>query len=319
AARNHLQTLVNSATFNKSIIVDALYTLSYYGIEQTVYEYVADSTPDEQEYLIQQAERVLQIVEGKLESSVVSEPMPDSDQDPTAYVTEVLEAFKQLLDPNYVVLPLFELRPEEQGELQEMIIGNSTLTYDHTDNVLLTDEWMSSIAKVKKNAEHYELFSILANTVDPSNSTLRSIVPLQIPYEGDGLERWLGASVQSQESLREGRIAMGASLPPQHSIEGYQAGILVEEWVDVVPLKEQTTGISFHYDQPNAKAPQCLILGLTPKITGNWEWDDIVDMMVQTFDLAKKRGLGYEVVAETPIGQLPGLTIPVAPGGNTIG
>ncbi len=319
AARNHLQTLVNSATFNKSIIVDALYTLSYYGIEQTVYEYVADSTPDEQEYLIQQAERVLQIVEGKLESSVVSEPMPDSDQDPTAYVTEVLEAFKQLLDPNYVVLPLFELRPEEQGELQEMIIGNSTLTYDHTDNVLLTDEWMSSIAKVKKNAEHYELLSILANTVDPSNSTLRSIVPLQLPYEGDGLERWLGASVQSQESLREGRIAMGASLPPQHSIEGYQAGIMVEEWVDVVPLKEQTTGISFHYDQPNAKAPQCLILGLTPKITGNWEWDDIVDMMVQTFDLAKKRGLGYEVVAETPIGQLPGLTIPVAPGGNTIG
>jgi len=318
-ARNTLQAAINAATFNKNNIVNALYALSFFGIEQTVYEYVADSTPEEQDYLTQQANRVLQIVEGKLESSVVSEPIPDSDQDPTAYVNEVLEAFKQLLDPNYVVLPLFELRPEEYGELQEMIIGNSTLTYDHSDNMLLTDQWMSSIAKVKKNAEHYELLSILTNSLDPSNSTLRSIVPLQLPYEGDGLDRWLGASVLSQESLREGRIAIGASLPPQHSIMGYQAGIMVEEWMDVVPLKEQTTGISFHYDQPNAKAPQCLILGLTPQITGNWQWDDIVDMMIQTFDLAKKRGLGYEAVSETPIGQLPGLTIPVAPGGNTIG
>lgn len=234
-------------------------------------------------------------------------------------MTEVLVAFKQLLDSNYVVLPLFELRQEEHGELTEMIIGNSTLTYDHENNTLLTDEWMSSIAKVKKNAAHYELLSMLANALDPSNSTLRSIVPLQLPYEGNGLERWLGASVSKEESLREGRVVMGASLPPQHSIIGYQTGIMVEEWIDVVPLKEQTTGISFHYDQPNARAPQCLILGLTPQITGNWQWDDIVDMMIQTFDLAKKRGLGYEAVAETPIGQLPGLTIPVAPGGNTIG
>lgn len=318
-ARNTLQAAVNATTFNKNTIVNALYILSFFGIEQTVYEYVADSTPDEQDYFIGQANRVLQIVEDKLERSVVSEPMPNSGQDPTAYVTEVLEAFKQLLDPNYVVLPLFELRPEEYGELEEMIVGNSTLTYDHPDNPLLTQEWVSSIAKVKKNAGHYELLSILANAVDPSNSTLRSIVPLQLPYEGDGLERWLGASVSSQESLREGRIVMGASLPAQHSIIGYQAGIMVEEWMDVIPLKEQTTGISFHYDQPNAKAPQCLILGLTPQITGNWQWDDIVDMMVQTFDLAKKRGLGYEAIAETPIGQLPGLTIPVAPGGNTIG
>jgi len=318
-ARNTLQTAVNAATFNKNTIVNALYALSFFGIEQTVYEYVADSTPEEEDYLIGQANRVLQIVEGKLESSILSEPMPDSDHDPTPYVTEVLEAFKQLLDPNYVVLPLFELRPEEQGELAEMINGDSTLTDDHADNPLFTEEWMSSIAKVKKNAEHYELLSILANSVDPSNSTRRSIVPLQLPYEGDGLERWLGTSVLNQESLREGRIVMGASLPQEHSIEGHQAGIMVEEWIDVIPLKEQTTGISFHYDQPNAKAPQCLILGLTPQITGNWQWEDIVDMMVQTFDLAKKRGLGYEAVAETPVGQLPGVTIPVAPGGNTIG
>jgi len=319
AARNYLQTVVNAPAFNKNIIVDALYTLSFFGIEQTVYEFVGDTSPEENDYLIKQANLVLQVANGKLEASVLTEPIPNSDQDPTAYVANILQAFKHLLDPNYVVLPLFEIRPEEQSVLLEMFNGNSTLIDDQKENPLLTEEWMSSIAKVKKNAQHYQFLSILATALDPINSSSRSIVPLQIPYTDDGLDRWLGASVLDQQSIRQGRISMGASVPTEHYIGGYQAGIMVEEWMDVVPLKEQTTGVSFHYDQPNAKAPQCLILGLTPQITGNWQWDDIVDMMVETFDLAKKRGLGYEVISKTPVGQLPGFAIPMAPGGNTIG
>lgn len=44
SAMNHLENLVSVAAFNKELIVDALYTLSFFGIEQTVYEYVADNS-----------------------------------------------------------------------------------------------------------------------------------------------------------------------------------------------------------------------------------------------------------------------------------
>lgn len=317
SARDNLQTAITA--FNKNNVVNALYELSFFGIEQTVYEYVGDYADDEEELLKQQAEFVVQIVNDKLENAIVNEPFPGATDDPTKYIDQVLQSFKQLLDPNFVALPLFLIHPEDLPELTMMLNGASTLTDDHSDNALLTEEWMTSIAKVKKNAGHFEILSILSNTIDPLNSTLRSVVPLQRPYDSDGMDRWLGASVINQESLKAGRVVIGASVPEGYSVDVYQVGIMVEEWIDVVPLKEQTTGVGFHYDQPNAKAPQCLILGLAPQITGRWQWNDILDMLEETLDLAKKRGIDYEVISKTAVGQLPGMILPFTRTGNGIG
>lgn len=319
SARTTLQNALNASPFNAHNVVHALYALSFFGIEQTVFEFTADLNPEDEARLQQAGQAVLDKAREKWDRSVIETAVPGAGDDPTEYVTRVLEAFKAVLDPNYVVLPLFRVRPEEQSYLSLMLNHSSTLKNDHLDNDLLTEEWMSGIAKVQKTAEHYELLTLLASTVDPTYLTARSIVPMQLPYASDGTERWLGASVQDQSSLKEGRVAIGASVPAGHSISSNQAGIMVEEWIDVVPLKEHTTGISFHYDQPSAKAPNCLILGIAPKITGNWKWDDLVDLLEETLDLAKKRGLDYEQVSGTYIGQLPGLSIPFTPHEVTMG
>ena len=41
-------------------------------------------------------------------------------------------------------------------------------------------------------------------------------------------------------------------------------GLLLDEWTETIPEKEETSGIAFHYDQPNAKAPQAMLL-VTPQ------------------------------------------------------
>ena len=318
-ATTTLQNKLNATTFNKTEVINALYNLSTFGIEQTIYEFVADTTPQDETDLREKANFVLHIAQEKLNKAIVTTPLPATNDDPSNYITETLEAFKQIFDTNYVVLPLFKIRQEEQSYLSLMLNYSSTLKNDHTGNDLLTEEWMSSIAKVKKNAEHYELLSIMSSIVHLSNITSRAIIPLQLPYSNDGTERWLGASVVNNEALKEGRIAIGACVPNGHTASGYQVGIMVEEWMDVIPYNEHTTGISFHYNQPNSKAPQCLILGLTPQITGNWKWNDLVDMLNETLDLAKKRGVDYEEIASTAVGQLPGLVFPFSKTGNGIG
>ncbi len=318
-ARTALQNALNATTFNKANVVKALYNLSFFGIEQTIYEYVGAQDQQDIIDLKEKGNFVLHIAQEKLNKAIIKSPLPGLSDDPTNYIAEVLEAFKQLFDANYVVLPLFQVRQEEQSYLSLMLNYSSTLKNDHIQNDLLTEEWMSSIAKVKKNAEHYELLSILSSTIHLSNINKRAIIPLQLPYSSDGTERWLGASVENNNALKEGRIAIGACVPNGHVVSGYQAGIMVEEWMDVIPFNEHTTGVSFHYNQPNAKAPQCLILGLTPQITGNWKWNDLVDMLNETLDLAKKRGIDYEEIAPTAVGQLPGLVFPFSRTGNSIG
>ena len=44
------------------------------------------------------------------------------------------------------------------------------------------------------------------------------------------------------------------------------AGVLIDEWVEVVPSTTETTGIALQYDQPNAAPPQTILIAVPPEI-----------------------------------------------------
>ena len=62
----------------------------------------------------------------------------------------------------------------------------------------------------------------------------------------------------------------------------YTCGVLIDEWTEVIPLEKETTGLTFHYDRPNAEAPQTMLFITPTKITGHWAWEDIVDALHYT-------------------------------------
>lgn len=316
-ARTALSNALNSFSF--SGVMDALYTLSKFGMEQTVYEFVHDTTPEDEDNLRAWGASVLALSHAKYDtSSPIAQPAPGDD--PAPYVTSVIDCMKTIFGQSFAPLPLFQIRPAEQTYLALMASYSSTLKADHAMNDLLMEEWLTSMARVRKNTANYEMLSILASAVDfKSFHNLRQLLPMQLPYAGDGTERWLGASVTTAAGLKEGRIAIGASVPAGYVVSGDQVGIMIDDWIDVIPAKEQTSGISFHHNQPNAKAPQCLLLGLTPQITGSWRWNDLVDMLNETLDLAKKRAVDYERISSSVVGQLPAFSMPFAQSGNLIG
>ena len=72
---------------------------------------------------------------------------------------------------------------------------------------------------------------------------------------------------------------------------GLHCGVLVDEWTEVIPRTDETTGVAFHYDRPNNEAPQTLLLALPADFTGSWDWDDLVDTLHETLDMARKRAV----------------------------
>jgi hypothetical protein len=76
-------------------------------------------------------------------------------------------------------------------------------------------------------------------------------------------------------------------------------GVLVDEWTEVIPRTEETTGIAFHYDRPNTEPPQTLLLALPADFTGSWDWQDLVDTLHETLDLARKRAVEPRHVDDT--------------------
>ena len=90
-------------------------------------------------------------------------------------------------------------------------------------------------------------------------------------------------------------------------------GVLIDEWTEVIPTTEETTGLTFHYDRPNTEPPQTLLLATPSDFTGHWDWQDLVDTLRETLDLAKIRAVEPQHVDTTPYSNfLPAILSEVA-------
>src|SRR5690606_8399768 len=83
---------------------------------------------------------------------------------------------------------------------------------------------------------------------------------------------------------------------------------------EIIPVKEETTGIAFHYNQPNASAPQSALLAVTPDITSRWQWDDLVYTVIDTMELAGNRAVEPDHLDKSFLNQvLPSVFAEVVP------
>lgn len=325
-ARTQLQTAITdlgdvlNTPFSFEAYKNALYPFSRFGMEQSVYEFAVDERVEDETQLKAWGQTVMSVATQRYADSALSMSIPADGDEAETYIADAIARFKTIFGAAFAAIPTFEIRSAERSIVETELTTGNTLLVNEDDPDLLVDQWLSGVARVRPMVANFELLHILVQTLSPDHLGIRKLQPLQLPYDSSVVERWLAIEVDNVAALKEGRVAFGASLYKDYQPGGQQAGILVDEWIDIIPNKEETTGVSFHHNQPNAKAPQCLILGLTPQITGNWRWNDIVDMLNETFELAKARGLSYEQISGTPLAQILPLTaIPFTANGNVIG
>jgi hypothetical protein len=140
--------------------------------------------------------------------------------------------------------------------------------------------------------------------------------PFELNEEGKSKDHWLGIEFPNGYTPENEMMAMVISNSDALSqdIEEPKAGLLIDEWVEIIPNKQETTGVAFNYDQPNAKPPNNVLLSVTPKETGSWDWDDLVHTLEDTLELSKNRAVEPEHLEETVLGQvLPGILTEIVP------
>ena len=79
-------------------------------------------------------------------------------------------------------------------------------------------------------------------------------------------ERWVALPPAAGTTIPGGRLSLVAQAQPGLDLAKPVAGILIDEWVEVVPSAREVTGVAFHYDQPNAEPPQAILLAVAPDL-----------------------------------------------------
>ena len=226
----------------------------------------------------------------------------------------LVQAQQAVLGQDFVLLPEFGLPAAPRSEWQRAwddrlaILEHHTTPADGTPFPL--DDWLTGVARVRERMRHLETAAMLAPVAGAGSLELTGV---QLPYLADDV--WLGLdfpatfrggrpfALEGDRLLYTAHFATGSLIDPAQPAQSL-CGLLVDEWLEVVPGTTETTGLGFHYDRPGTEAPQAVLL-VTPPVPGQgWRWDDIVDAMHETLDLARLRAVEPDQLAQTTLGPL---------------
>jgi hypothetical protein len=174
---------------------------------------------------------------------------------------------------------------------------------------LAVDEWLQGVAAVRAPSRLLDELHTHAELFDREPLPLE---PLQLPF--DEKAHWIAMDYPEVpiELLDDPTVfvprgeflSLVRELPAGHDADHAQSGLLIDEWSEVIPNRFETTGIAAHYDQPNTEPPQCVLVAVSPTIKGRWEWNDLVDTLIDTFDRGKRRAVEPDFLRTTPYAQL---------------
>lgn len=204
-------------------------------------------------------------------------------------VQALTDAAKLIFGEDFVMIPEFVTREEQVSELQNSLNDQGQLlNYQVNDQGkdFPVDDWLYGIARVREKMAAWENLVVMAEGMkdrEPINLT-----PVQLPYmENDS---WLGLSYPSDYEIESDKLLYTAYIPDFDPVKP-QCGLLVDEWTEVIPEKNETTGMTFHFDRPNCEPPQTMLMVTPSAFTGHWNWDDIVNSLHETLDMAKLRAI----------------------------
>ena len=144
-----------------------------------------------------------------------------------------------------------------------------------------------------------------------------SLDVLQLPFHER--DRWIGLAATPEQPLASGRLSLIAHLTGAVDFTKTVAGLMVDEWVEVVPNASETTGVVFQSNQPDSSPPHAILIAVPPMPAAANTWSEAVLAIIvqETLELARIRAVTPDLIQEFAQ-YLPALYFPLNAAGDTI-
>ncbi len=184
-------------------------------------------------------------------------------------------------------------------------LGNSFAASDslQAGNPLECVTWFQRISRVRANATLLNTSLMYSEALGGSDGVAFRVG--QLPYQAG--DRWVGLPLVAQPgsppdapppALPAGKLSLVVHAPTSFDPTAFLAGLLVEDWTEVVPSAEETTGFVFHCDQPHARAPQAILLAVAADASTSWTLDALEATLLETIDLSRLRSVDLNALGE---------------------
>jgi hypothetical protein len=240
-------------------------------------------------------------------------PIPDAqaDLDDTPSATLLNHGrltIQGVFGQDFVALP--DVDPPRAAELGLSLAARATLLNGDDD---APDRYLQQIMRSRPRLGRFRKLNLYARMFGFGRPRVDIV---QLPYVPG--EQWLGLAFtppvstpeQVQNFPAEGRSAVFLlSYAASLSSTVAWAGLVLDDFSEVIPHQVEETGIALNFDSPQAQAPQAVLVA-TPAQTGAfWTFSDLLGSLEQTMDLMKIRAVSQEqldVAQVLPMTVMPG-------------
>ena len=240
-------------------------------------------------------------------------PIPDepADLDTTPSATLLNHGaltIKGVFGQDFVALP--NVDPPRAAELGLSLAARTTLLNDDED---APDRYLQQIMRSRPRLGRFRKLNLYARMFGLARPRVDIV---QLPYVPG--ERWLGLAftppVSTPEQVKnfpeEGRSAVFLlSYAASLSSTVAWAGLVLDDFSEVIPHQVEETGIALNFDSPQAQAPQAVLVATPAQAGAFWTFADLIGSLEQTMDLMKIRAVSQEqldVAQVLPMTVMPG-------------
>jgi hypothetical protein len=118
----------------------------------------------------------------------------------------------------------------------------------------------------------------------------------QLPFSAT--DRWVALPPEPGKTVTAGKLSLVIQSNVAIDMTLPLSGLLVDEWIDVVPSATETTAITFQFNPPDACAPQSVLLAVPPVPDAPWTVAGLHRVLMETLDMAKLRAVDCEALGE---------------------
>jgi hypothetical protein len=289
-----LRALLNSATPpDLEALRAVLLRATHFGLYSAVPVSAFGDTPADRAALLDQAGSI----DGDLAARLAGlDAVPAASADPASQVEREVERLRVIFGRNFLVLPRFRsANPDALGQA----FGASVALQGGDPTEAFT--WLARAARVREGAGR--LLDAL-RYAEALESSAAALTIGQLPFAAG--DRWVTLPPEPGKAMPPGRVSLVTCGALPADLRQPISGVVIDEWNEVVPSARETTGLVFHFDEPDARAPQAVLLAVAPDATRPWDLETLEAVLLETLELAQLRLVDPDALLELDH-YLPGL------------
>jgi hypothetical protein len=212
--------------------------------------------------------------------------------DTSARIDHALARLGRVFGSDFRAAPLYAAPPASDPAQLDVRFGASAglLGGDR----FATVSWFQRLTRVREGARRLGDALLYADALGGADTL--DLAVAQLPAVPN--DRWLGLPFADGRPP-VGRVSLVAHLPAgPPDAAGTLAGLVFEEFTEVLAAPAKTTGLALHYDQPNASPPQAMVLAVPPRSTGHWTLAMLEEAVHSSLELAKIRMVDLDALQE---------------------